>query len=301
MNQLVSAIITTHNRKDILKRAIDSVFNQTYSPIELIVVDDGSDDGTSQLCEDTRITYLYIPPQDGRGGNYARNLGIKASKGFYCAFLDDDDAWLPTKIEAQVKLLQEKKCSVVYCLRKMELVIDGKIVGVSNETKNKPSGDLRTEIFKHYITNTSCLLVEKRILEDVGAFDENLRKWQEYDLMIRLSEKSNIYYVDDYLCIYRINLSDKERISNDFGRVYETIQKFKIKYAKRLSELPLKTKIYFVDTCIGDTYKVAKRSNLTLVQLRLFLPFWLLNVFKVIDNPDILKRRAIRIINKFKR
>ena len=100
--RLVSAIITTHNRKDLLKRAIDSVFAQTYPNIELIVVDDASNDGTSEMCDDNRINYIFIPKLESHGGNYARNLGIKASKGEYCAFLDDDDYWLPTKIEKQV-------------------------------------------------------------------------------------------------------------------------------------------------------------------------------------------------------
>ena len=75
---LVSAIITTHNRKVLLKRAIDSVFAQTYPNLELIVVDDASDDGTSVVCQDEKIHYIFIPKAESRGGNYARNLVIIA-------------------------------------------------------------------------------------------------------------------------------------------------------------------------------------------------------------------------------
>ncbi|WP_288911006.1 glycosyltransferase family 2 protein, partial [uncultured Thomasclavelia sp.] len=90
-NVLVSAIITTHNRLELLKRAIQSVYNQTYSNIELIVVDDASDDGTKEWAEQQSFKFIYIPKEKSKGGNYARNLGIKSSHGKYVAFLDDDD------------------------------------------------------------------------------------------------------------------------------------------------------------------------------------------------------------------
>ena len=197
MDYLVSAIITTHNRKELLRCAIDSVFAQTYSPIELIVVDDASDDGTSEVCQDSRIKYIYIPKQESRGGNYARNLGISNAKGKYVAFLDDDDEWLPTKIEKQVALAEEKQCSLVYCLKVYQDIVEGKVVGIRKEFRLKPSGDLHDSIFKHYITSTSCILAEKALVEAVGAFDENFRKWQEYDLMIRMAQKTSIFYVDE--------------------------------------------------------------------------------------------------------
>ena len=115
--KLVSAIITTHNRRDLLKRAIDSVLVQTYTNIELIVVDDASDDGTSEVCNDKRIKYIYIPKSESHGGNYARNLGIKTSKGEYCAFLDDDDVWLPRKIELQLEAFSKNPQNIGFSER----------------------------------------------------------------------------------------------------------------------------------------------------------------------------------------
>lgn len=287
MNNLVSAIITTHNRKNLLKCAIDSVFAQTYSPIELIVVDDASDDGTSEICQDSRIKYVYISKEETRGGNYARNLGIKNARGKYVAFLDDDDEWLPTKIEKQVALAEEKQCSLVYCLRTIQHIVDGKVIKTKRENRLKPSGNLYSTIFKHYITNTSCILAEKTLVETVGGFDENLRKWQEYDLMIRMAESTNIYYVDDYLCNYRFDVEDVHRISNDFDRVFETISFFKRKYADRLRFLPIKIRIYFYDMCIGDIYKLAKRTGHKWWLFKLFIPRLLLTVFKKVDNRNI--------------
>lgn len=95
--KLVSAIITTHNRLSLLKRAVESALSQTYKNIEVIVVDDASTDGTPEYCNELPLRYIYIPKEESRGGNHARNLGILAAKGEYVAFLDDDDYWLPRK------------------------------------------------------------------------------------------------------------------------------------------------------------------------------------------------------------
>ena len=84
--KLVSAIITTNNRLELLKRAIESVRTQTYSNMECIVVDDASTDGTYEYCQGQPVRYLYIPPEESKGGNYARNRGIEMAQGEYVAF-----------------------------------------------------------------------------------------------------------------------------------------------------------------------------------------------------------------------
>ena len=103
----VSVIITTKNRKDLLKRAIESVKKQTYKNIELIVINDGSTDGTNEMLEKMKVKTIYIEPNKSKGGNYARNLGVINTDGEYIAFLDDDDEWMPTKIEKQVDILKK--------------------------------------------------------------------------------------------------------------------------------------------------------------------------------------------------
>ena len=105
MEPLVSAIITTHNRKKMVGRAIESVLCQTYKNLECIVVDDASDESAESVCKSYPVHYIYIPKEESTGGNHARNVGIMKAKGKYVAFLDDDDYWLPTKIEKQVAYL----------------------------------------------------------------------------------------------------------------------------------------------------------------------------------------------------
>lgn len=289
MKPLVSAIITTKNRHELLRNAVDSVLAQTYSPIELIIVDDASDEIAVELSTDSRIKYLYISKEDSRGGNYARNLGIKNAKGKYVAFLDDDDEWVPSKIEKQVELAQIKKSSLVFCLRLIQEIRDGKVVNIRKETNKKPFGDLSSNIFNHYITSTSCILAERSIVEEVGGFDVNLRKWQEYDLMIRMAEKTHIYYVDDYLCRYRFDLEDSCRISNDFGRIFETIKIFRKKYGNRLKTSSLRTKIHFCHMCVGDAYKLSKRSGERWWQIKLLFPWIMLYFLNYIDDNIISK------------
>lgn len=218
----VSAVITTHNRLGLLKRAIDSVLSQTYANIECIVVSDASTDGTDEYCKSRDdIRFISIPKSDSHGGNHARNLGIRAASGEYVAFLDDDDAWLPTKIEKQVALLKEKSCECVYCLRKKQVYINNKLIKVFPETtKYAFEGDLSKKVFRHFITSTSCILAKKSLLEEIGGFDENLLKIQEYELLIRIAQKTEIYYPhNEMLVLFTKNLSDKARISNDPKRL----------------------------------------------------------------------------------
>ena len=108
----VSCVIITHNRVDMLKRAVNSVMNQTYKNIEIFVVDDASSDGTENYGKELinkGINYIRIDAKDSKGGNYARNIGINESTGEYVAFLDDDDYWLPEKIEKQVIYAEEHR------------------------------------------------------------------------------------------------------------------------------------------------------------------------------------------------
>ena len=114
MEPLVSVIIPTYNRSRFLGEALDSALNQTYKEQEIIVVDDGSTDGTSQLMREyePRIRYIY---QERSERSSARNRGVSESCGEYIAFLDSDDLWLPEKIERQVKILNENEgIGVVY-------------------------------------------------------------------------------------------------------------------------------------------------------------------------------------------
>lgn len=259
-SEIVSAVITTRNRLKYLKRAIDSVFSQTYSNIECIIVSDASTDGTDDYCKSrSDIRFISIPHKESRGGNYARNLGIKASKGKYIAFLDDDDYWLPTKIEKQLALIEEKRCECVYCLRLIEFVKNGIVSSKRIESKNyKLEGDLSHKIFRHWIASTSCLMVSKQLLDTIGGFDENLYKNQEYELMIRIAQLTPIYYYNsEPLVVYTSNKYDPFRIKNDPGRLFVAKKYIETKHRSLLKKSGIVNRFLYADWMVNALYPKA--------------------------------------------
>lgn len=215
---LVSVVITTHNRTELLKRAIESVVKQTYNLIELIVIDDAPlNSDTAKLCDGYNLIYYQIDLKDSRGGNYARNVGIKLTKGEFVAFLDDDDFWESTKIEKQIKIARESNCGIVYCGCVIERVLkDGTVTLYEKKINKRLEGDLKRRILMTIITTTSSLFVKKELLQAVGCFDEELKFWQEYELTIRLAQVSDIALCPECLLYYRINPFDRQRLTNKY-------------------------------------------------------------------------------------
>lgn len=231
---LVSAIITTHNRKNDLKIAVESVLKQTYKNIELIVVDDASDDGTweyGNVLIEKNIKYIYIDKCISRGGNYARNVGIKNSTGTYIAFLDDDDEWFPEKIEKQMWCVYKNDgYGLVYT--GFTAVYDNPIFNYHKLPNKIIEGDLLEK--KLYISpyfNTSVILVKKEVIDLVGGFDENVQYWQEYELMLRLIQHTKVTFVNEPLV--RIDRSFKQS-----GRLTNKVEGWKeaVKYINKKHE-----------------------------------------------------------------
>lgn len=214
---LVSAVITTHNRKNLLERAVNSVYSQTYRNIELIVVDDGSTDDTEEWCKTQQFTYIRIPLGESKGGNYARNLGIKKAKGKYVAFLDDDDYWLPEKTTKQVAMLEHTGNELVHCWRYLEIVNKN---GNSNmelcKLSSHHAGQLQKRILYQITCLTSAILVNRMALLEIGGYDENLMFWQDYELTIRLAQRKSFDIVSEPLLAYRINAFDTGRLTNKY-------------------------------------------------------------------------------------
>lgn len=206
MNPLVSVIIPTYNRAELVIGAMESVWMQTYRPIELIVVDDGSTDKTRERVSQWakkhieppifEVRYLY---QENRGANAARNLGIRESRGEFIAFLDSDDRWLPEKLEKQVPLLlSDPNIGGVYCGLQYIDLATGELQPFS--PRPYPQGDILRELLVRDVTEGEpCWVVKKSCLEDVGLFDENLPARLGWDLWIRLASKYKIAAVPEVL------------------------------------------------------------------------------------------------------
>ena len=187
----VSVVIPTYNRAGFLRSAIRSVLNQTFQDFEIIVVDDGSTDYSAKEVvsefRDPRIR--YIRHEVNRGGSAARNTGIKASKGKYIAFLDDDDEWLPEKLQRQLEVLYSspERVGGVYTGFLLVNRESGKLISRRIPYK---SGNLYGELVSgNCIGTTSTLLLKRECFDKVGLFDENLLSSQDYDMWIRISRE----------------------------------------------------------------------------------------------------------------
>lgn len=250
---LVSAIITTHNRRELCKRACESALSQTFQDIECILVDDASQEGPNpEWTDDPRINYIYIPKSESSGGNHARNVGIKAARGKYVAFLDDDDYWMPDKIELQVKLLQEKNCKLVTCGRAYELYANGTwSVTECHDFPKEKQGDISKKVF-YTLFLLGTLMIERELLETVGMFDENLRFWQDDELCIRLSKHTELFSVPGIHVVFRVDTNDKQRLSNNFTGWQTAVKYIHTKHRRGYRTLSFNEKLKYKKMVYAD-------------------------------------------------
>ena len=241
---LVSAIVPTHNRAELILCALDSVWSQTYRPIELIVVDDGSTDRTEALVEawarehheSEGFRCRYVRQENG-GANSARNRGIRESRGDFVAFLDSDDRCLRWKLEMQMPVFRrDQEIGGVYCgLRQVNLDTGGSMPGAP---RGYPSGWLLRALLMRDVTGpTSCYVVRKDCFERVGAFDESLPARQDWDMWIRLSAEYKIGCVPEVLVEQGEHCG--ERVRSNPAREVEAHQAIFRKYASLRAGFPL--------------------------------------------------------------
>jgi glycosyltransferase involved in cell wall biosynthesis len=204
---LVTAIIPTHDRAHSLPRALDSVYAQDQRgecfDLEIIVVDDASTDATAEVVRRyPDLRYIRLP--EWRGVSATCNEGLRASRGCYIAFLDDDDLWLSHKLRVQVPLLQRHpEVGVVYG---QTLVRRGGEEFLSPEATRAPSGwvfmaMLRSNFCGHH---ASCL-IRREAFEKAGVFDESLASYEDYDLSLRLAFHVRFLFAPGAVDIYNLS------------------------------------------------------------------------------------------------
>jgi glycosyltransferase involved in cell wall biosynthesis len=207
---LVSVIIPAYNAQSCIREALDSVRMQTLGDLEVLVIDDGSEDRTADIVHeaaatDRRIRLLH---QENSGVAAARNLGIEHARGVYVAPLDADDIFYPCKLEAQVARLESggARTGLVYC---WFISIDQHGQILSNSRPLQAEGDLYKElVFFNFIGNASVPLYRRNILEQVGGYDKSLRDCgaqgcEDWDLSLRVAERYDIRVAPGYYAGYR--------------------------------------------------------------------------------------------------
>ncbi|WFA82909.1 glycosyltransferase family 2 protein [Paenibacillus amylolyticus] len=274
MEALVSCIITTHNRAELLKKAMASVLEQTYPFLEIIIVDDGSQDHTEEVCrawtkEDHRIQYIQVPY--AQGANHARNLGIQRANGKYIAFLDDDDQWLPDKIQSQTRALEENKGLFCFCSKVLVYVDQDHKV-----TRRKVSVESRDLVFYadlltyNWIGETSKIMVQTQLARSV-MFDEQLTSAQDYDFYLRILQRGH-HAINIKEPLVHIYIHQGPRISTSSKKKFQGQRKVLIKYYKDMSEEQKRRQLHHYR--MMEWSKNPKRNVVFLKNTLALYPWW---------------------------
>ena len=196
---LVSIIIPTYNREKLLERAVKSALNQSYTNIEIWIVDDGSTEGTEAMIaaiRDKRINYVRMATNGGPSA--ARNVGIGRANGKYIAFLDSDDVWRTNKLEKQLAVLNSG-CQAVFC---QYLIHDEKQRVMPDEMEfdlNNTEHGFQGILLSQNKIGTPTLLLTKAAAEDVGGFNECLHTLEDWEYALRLTERYSVAFVPEIL------------------------------------------------------------------------------------------------------
>jgi len=233
---LVSVIIPCYNGEKFIGEAIESVLNQTYQNFEIIIVDDGSTDGSRSVIKpflnDPRIK--LVEHGQNRGIPAARNTGIKMSKGEFIAFLDQDDLWLPEKLERQIAVFEHSPPDVGLVFSNINTINSKGIVKEYLSERHVPlhinelsQQEVLKALFLHNFIPMITVLVRRACFDTVGLLDESLRGGSDdYDFCLRLAAKYKIKYLNIPLALHRIhgaNYSNAERFFRDDVRIMDKI------------------------------------------------------------------------------
>lgn len=223
---IVSVVIPTHNRAHYLFEALESVFAQSFQNLEIIVVDDGSTDGTREqlkpLAAANKLRYQY---QQKQGVSAARNLGVELAQGAYIAFLDSDDLFQPPKLEKQLALF-ESDPELGFVHSNFSKFNDrGEDLGYRNTARYQ--GWIYPWMLGEWsvLMAPSCMLARREVLLDVGGFDETISLGEDIDLWRRIAMRYRIGVVPEALSKVRVHPGNasksKQRAAEEFRRVLD--------------------------------------------------------------------------------
>ena len=211
---LVSVIIPTHDRAELLMEAIDSVRAQSYAPIELIVVDDGSTDGTAERLHAARDMRMLRIDHTGCPGA-VRNAGAAVAAADYLAFLDSDDLWMPDKLALQMaRLLRAAETPIVHC--REHWVRAGRTVSQAGQ-RHRRAGRIFAESVRKCVIGPSTVVLRRAVLREVGGFREDLEVAEDYELWLRVTARFPVAYCDRPLVTKRAGHGDQ--LSERYGQI----------------------------------------------------------------------------------
>ena len=194
----ISVVIPSYNRKEFLKRSIDSAINQTKKPFEIIVVDDGSTDGTETMIK-SDYDFVKFIKQKNKGVSAARNIGIKVSIGEWICFLDSDDEWKKDKLEKQINAMKSNPGYKFF--HSNEIWIKNGLRINQKKKHKKYGGDIFDKCLDMCRISPSSVMIDKTVFDEVGNFNEDLIVCEDYELWLRICDKYRVFFIDEPLII----------------------------------------------------------------------------------------------------
>jgi glycosyltransferase involved in cell wall biosynthesis len=204
---LVSVVVPAYNRERFIARTVDSVLAQRWPAVELIVVDDGSTDGTREILEgyarDGSLQLLEHPGRANRGQSAALNLGLSVARGDYISLLDSDDAFLPRKFEVLVPYLEAHPDVGLVYSNGYAVDADDRILYPMHSDDHEEPNDPAAVLLDCYLLLPQNAVVRRSVFDRAGRFEEGFRSAQDHDMLIRLAEITRFAYVPEFLFHYR--------------------------------------------------------------------------------------------------
>lgn len=240
---MISVVIPTYNRKDTIKRAIDSVFNQSLKPSEVIIVDDGSTDNTIDYLHDVYGNNIRVISTEGRvGACVARNLGIENAKFRYIAFQDSDDIWIFDKLETQINAMKSSGASI--CFSSFVKISDSKVVlypskgAVSNSDGIVRESALTDALLVNHMSTQTLIVDTDRVNP---CFDPSLSRFQDWDLYLSFFQSGErMVYVDNPLAVVEVG---EDSITRNYKAGISSRKELIRKYSAK-SPFGLKVRLY---------------------------------------------------------
>lgn len=292
---MVSVIIPTYNRKDSILNSIGSVLSQTYLDIEVIVVDDCSTDGTDEVMEkikDERVRYIKC--DKNRGVAAARNIGIENAEGEFIAFNDSDDIWRESKLELQMKELENHpEYGMVYCAFSRKK--DQKFlyqVPASSLPVEKLSGHIFDFLLTLNVIGTPAMLIRREVFENIGSFSSHLRILDDYEFVLRVANKYSIGYINEILVdTYELEdsinmLNEKSVLQNieaylnickywsDFGISKENLKKLYLNVRNHLKYIDKDQLSTFADRLVPSYFASIEEMEDFWYKDKMFYRYW---------------------------